>query len=324
VPGKLFPAADKTSLKRRVDFSEKIYYIITWKKETMSKERELISFDWVIKRVLRDKSDFTIVEGFLSELMHDDIKIKSILESESNREKKDGRSNRVDILVEDSNQQLIIVEIQHETEYDYLQRILFGVSKLLVENMKKKMPYAKIKKIISVSIVYFDLGHGEDYAYLGQTQFIGLNKKDVLKLNRTQQELYRTEKIADIYPEYYILKVNQFDDVTRNAIDEWIYFFKNEEIKDDFKAKGIQEAKKELDIMKMPEEERQDYEEYLESLRYQASMYESSYKVGEMKGRKEGEKDKAIEIAKKALAKGNSIEFISEITGLSKEEIEKL
>jgi predicted transposase/invertase (TIGR01784 family) len=298
----------------------------------MSKERKLISFDWVIKRVLRDKSDFTIVEGFLSELMHDDIKIKSILESESNREKKDGRSNRVDILVEDSNQQLIIVEIQHETEYDYLQRILFGVSKLLVENMKKKMPYAKIKKIISVSIVYFDLGHGEDYAYLGQTQFIGLNKKDVLKLNRTQQELYRTEKIADIYPEYYILKVNQFDDVTRNAIDEWIYFFKNEEIKDDFKAKGIQEAKKELDIMKMPEEERRDYEEYLESLRYQASMYESSYKVGEMKGRKEGRKegrekgakDKAIEIAKKALAKGNSIEFISEIIGLSKEEIEKL
>ena len=182
--------------------------------------------------------------------------------------------------------------------------------------MKKKMPYAKIKKIISVSIVYFDLGHGEDYAYLGQTQFIGLNKKDVLKLNRTQQELYRTEKIADIYPEYYILKVNQFDDVTRNAIDEWIYFFKNEE----------------LDIMKMPEEERRDYEEYLESLRYQASMYESSYKVGEMKGRKEGReegrekgaKDKAVEIAKKALAKGNSIEFISEITGLSKEEIEKL
>jgi predicted transposase/invertase (TIGR01784 family) len=298
----------------------------------MSKERKLISFDWVIKRVLRDKSDFTIVEGFLSELMHDDIKIKSILESESNREKKDARSNRVDILVENSNKQLIIVEIQHETEYDYLQRILFGVSKLLVENMRKKMPYAKIKKIISVSIVYFDLGHGEDYAYVGQTRFIGLNKKDVLKLNRTQQELYRTGKIADIYPEYYILKVNQFDDVTRNAIDEWIYFFKNEEIKDEFKAKGIQEARKELDIMKLPEEERREYEEYQESLRYQASVYESSYTVGEMRGRKEGieegrkegAKDKAVEIAKKALEKGKPIEFISEITGLSKEEIEKL
>ncbi len=122
--------------------------------------------------------------------------------------------------------------------------------------------------------------------------------------------------------------MNQFDDVTRNAIDEWIYFFKNEEIKDEFKARGIQEAKKELDIMKMPEEERREYEEYQESLRYQASMYESSYKVGEMKGRKEGReegaKDKAIEIAKKALERGNPIEFISEITGLSIEEIEKL
>jgi predicted transposase/invertase (TIGR01784 family) len=298
----------------------------------MSKKRKLISFDWVIKRMLRNKGDFTIVEGFLSELIHENIKIKSLLESESNREKKDARSNRVDILVEDSQKQLIIVEIQHETEYDYLQRILFGVSKLLVENMKKSMPYAKIKKIISVSIVYFDLGQGEDYAYVGQTQFIGLNKKDVLKLNRTQQELYQTDKIADIYPEYYILKVNQFDDVTRNAIDEWIYFFKNEEIKDDFKAKGLQEAKKELDIMKMSEEERWEYEEYLESLRYQASMYESSYKVGEMKGRKEGKKqgkeegakDKAIEMAKNSLKEGLSIELISKLTALSKEEIEKL
>jgi predicted transposase/invertase (TIGR01784 family) len=302
----------------------------------MSKERKLISFDWVIKRMLKDKGDFTIVEGFLSELLYEDIKIINILESESSREKKDSRSNRVDILVEDSQKKLIIVEIQHETEYDYLQRILFGASKLVVENIKKGMMYGKIRKIISVSIVYFDLGQGEDYVYLGQTKFIGLNKKDVLKLNRTQQELYKAEKIEDIYPEYYLLKVNQFDDVTRNAIDEWIYFLKNEEIKDDFKAKGIQEAKKELDILKMPDEERQEYEAYIEDLRYQASMYESSYKVGEMKGEKqgikkgreegikEGEKKKTREIAKLLKDAGDPHGKIAAITGLSIAELEKL
>jgi len=294
--------------------------IITSKDDNMSNERKLISFDWALKRILRQKANFTILEGFLSELLREDITIKQILESESNRQYKEDKSNRVDMIVENSKNELIIVEIQHETEYDYLQRILFGTSKLLVEHMEKSMPYSKIRKVISISLVYFDLGQGEDYVYRGTTEFIGLNKRDVLKLNSTQQELYKTEKISDIYPEYYILKINRFDDVARNTIDEWIYFLKNEKIRDDFTARGLKEAKEELDIMKLSDEERREYEGYLESLHYQASMYESTYIVGEKKGRDEEKR----EMARASLREGLSVEVISKITGLSPEEIKAL
>lgn len=302
----------------------------------MSSERKLVSFDWVMKQLLRNKADFVIFEGFLSELLHDDIKIKSLLESESNGDSKNDKTNRVDILVENSREELIIIEVQRETEYDYLQRILFGTSKLLLEYMQKGMPYSKIRKVISISLVYFDLGQGEDYAYYGKTEFIGLNKKDILELNSAQQELYKTEKIADIYPEYYILKINRFDDIARNTIDEWIYFFKNEKIKDNFTARGLKEAKEKLDILKLSDEERREYEEYLENLHYQASMYESSYKIGEMKGKKEGKeegieegievgsKNKALEMAKKLKEKGIDIAVISETSGLAAEEIARL
>jgi len=290
----------------------------------MSKQQKLVSFDWAIKRLLRNKASFTIFEGFLSELLRDDIKIKSLLESESNRETKHDRSNRVDMLVENKKGELIIVEIQRETEYDYLQRILFGASKLLVEYMEKTMPYSKIRKIISISLVYFDLGMGEDYVYHGLTQFTGLNKKDILKLSSVQQELYKSEKISDIYPEYFLLKINQFDDVARNTIDEWIYFFKNETIKDDFTARGLKEAREELDIMKLSEEERREYEAYLESLRYQASMFESSYKVGEKKGIEIGEKKGKRDMAKFLKDNGVDTDIIIKSSGLSREEIEKL
>jgi len=286
----------------------------------MSNTKKLVSFDWAIKRLLRNKPSFGIFEGFLSELLREDIKIKSLLESESNRETKDDRSNRVDMLVENSKGELIIVEVQRETEYDYLQRILFGASKLLLEYMKKSMPYSTIKKVISISLVYFDPGVGEDYAYHGLTQFIGLNKKDILELNSVQQELYKKEKISDIYPEYYLLKINQFDDIARNTIDEWIYFFKNETIRDDFTAKGLKEAGEELDMMKMSEEERREYEAYQESLRYQASMFESSYKAGEKKGEKKGKFDRA----KILKDNGVDIDIIIKSSGLSREEIEKL
>lgn len=298
----------------------------------MSSERKLVSFDWVMKQLLRNKADFVIFEGFLSELLHDDIKIKSLLESESNGDSKNDKTNRVDILVENSREELIIIEVQRETEYDYLQRILFGTSKLLLEYMQKGMPYSKIRKVISISLVYFDLGQGEDYAYYGKTEFIGLNKKDILELNSAQQELYKTEKIANIYPEYYILKINRFDDIARNTIDEWIYFFKNEKIKDNFTARGLKEAKEKLDILKLSDEERREYEEYLENLHYQASMYESSYKIGEMKGKKAGKeegievgsKNKALEMAKKLKEKGIDIAVISETSGLAAEEIARL
>jgi len=290
----------------------------------MSNERKLISFDWALKRILRQKANFTILEGFLSELLREDIKIKQILEGESNRLYKENKANRVDMMVENSKNELIIVEIQHETEYDYLQRILFGASILLVEYMEKAMPYSKIRKVISISLVYFDLGQGEDYVYRGTTEFIGLNKNDVLKLNNTQQDLYRTEKISDIYLEYYILKINRFDDVARNTIDQWIYFLKNEKIKDDFTARGLKEAKEELDIMKLSDQERREYEDYLENLHYQASMYESSYKVGEMKGEKKGRDEEKRELARKSLKEGLSVEVAAKITGLSMEEIATL
>jgi predicted transposase/invertase (TIGR01784 family) len=306
----------------------------------MKIERKLISFDWAIKNLLRNKANFEILEGFLSELLMEDMKIEGILESETNKSTEKEKSNRVDLVVKNSKEELIIIEIQHETEYDYLHRILFGTSRLLSENMEKGMAYSKIKKIISISIVYFDLGVGEDYIYKGTTNFVGLNKKDTLILNQVQQELYGTEKISDIFPEYYIIKVNCFDDVLKSGIDEWTYFLKHEEIKDEFKGKGLRKAKEELDIMKLSEEERREYGYYMESLRYEASMVESSYgsgklegkkegiiegkKEGIIEGKKEGEKQKAFEIAKNLIDEGLTIESVSKLTGLSKEDIEGL
>jgi predicted transposase/invertase (TIGR01784 family) len=76
--------------------------------------KRLISFDWAMKRLLRNKAGYTIFEGFLSELLRDDIKIKNILKSESNRENREDRSNRVDMLVETGRGELVIVEIQRE------------------------------------------------------------------------------------------------------------------------------------------------------------------------------------------------------------------
>ncbi len=279
----------------------------------------LIRFDWAIKNILRDKSNFVILEGFLSELLKEDITIIEILESESNKERESSKLNRVDILAKDRKESYIIFEIQVTKELDYLSRILFGVSKVISERLNQGIEYKNIKKVYSVNIVYFDLGHGEDYVYKGNTNFYGMHKQDKLDLNEQQKKIYSYEKVEEIFPEYYILKVEQFDNETKDSLDEWIYFLKNEQIKDGSKAKGLKEAKEKLDILYMKEQDRREYDRYLDELHYESSMVESSYGIGKI----EGIIEERLKIASNLLDVLDN-KTISLKTGLSEKEIEEL
>ena len=153
--------------------------------------KKLVRFDWAMKRLLRNKANFDILEGFLSELLHEDFKINQILESEGNKETGDDKFNRVDILVENRKGELVIVEIQNTREADYFQRMLYGTSKVIVEHIAEGQPYSQVKKVYSVNIVYFDLGQGDDYVYLGTTTFIGIHSNHELELSEKQKELFK-------------------------------------------------------------------------------------------------------------------------------------
>ena len=290
----------------------------------MNTKRKLITFDWAIKRLLRSKANFGILEGFLSELLKEDIVILDVLESESNKDNKIDKFNRVDLKVRNNQQEIIIIEIQYDREYDYLQRIFYGVSKTAIEYMEEGKAYTGITKVISINILYFDLGSGTDYIYKGTTRFIGLHDHDLLELNEKQKQLFKKDSIESLYPEYYLIKINRFNDIAKDTLDEWIYFLKNEEIKENFTAKGLKEAEKKLSIMALPEEEQKAYEHYKDDLRYQASMFESSFGDGYNEGKEEGINEATKNIALKLLKKGTSIEIIAEVTGLLASEIERL
>lgn len=302
----------------------------------MKKQRRLVSFDWAIKRLLRSKANFDILEGFLTELLGQEIKILSLLESESNKDHPGQKINRLDLKVSNHKNEIIIIEIQYEREYDYFYRMMFAAAKAATEHLAEGAPYSDAVKVISINILYFDLGHGADYVYHGQTVFTGLHRHDQLRLSQEQQDLFRHDTPADIFPEFYLIKVNNFDDIARNSLDEWIYFLKNEEIKPGFKAKGLQQAKTRLDIMKLSESERLAYSRYSDDLHYQASMVQSSYGVGKLHGQKEGREEGIKEGIKEGHEKGQAAMCqnmlhhgmspgeIAKITGLSEEKVLQL
>ena len=115
--------------------------------------KKLIRFDWAIKYILRNKANFDVLETFLSNLLKEEITVIGILESKSNQEAENRKFNRVDLKCNDSQGRQIIIEIQNQREADYLQRILWGSSKAIVDSFELGSKYKEVVKVISISII---------------------------------------------------------------------------------------------------------------------------------------------------------------------------
>ncbi len=315
--------------------------------------RKLIRFDWAMKTLLRDKANFDVLEGFLCALFEDDnIKIISILESETNGISETDKYNRVDLLVQDSANRKIYIEIQNTRETDYLESLLYSTSKIIVENQKLGKDFRNISKVISISILYFNLGLGDDYIYYGTTDFKGVNtgnplivKKRIEIPNTIKKEYKFIEK--KIFPEYYLIKVDRYKNIVKKRIDEWIYMIKNNEIAQGSKSKNIDKAEQKMAEINMPDEERKQYEKYLISVARNKDVVDTAKEEGKIEGEQtgikkgkiegkvegkiegkvegkiEGKVERNIEIAKTMKQNGESIDKIILYTGLTKEQIEK-
>lgn len=302
----------------------------------MGKNR-YIRFDWAAKYMLRNKADFAIFEGLISVLVGDKVTIVELLDTESNQETPDDKYNRVDIKAKNSHGEIIIVEIQQTREVDYLQRMLYGVAKTITEHMKVGMTYENVKKVYSINILYFDMGEGDDYLYHGQAQFFGVHTGDELKLTEHERDELNVTPAKDVFPEYYIIRVNSFDKpIIDNYQEEWMDYLKNERISPDTTAPGLMEARQRLDCLMMTDVERKRYEHYIDTLVRDTDVvktqlleieitHKKALKEVEARGRAEGEaKGRAetlLDNARKMKAKGFAMSDIADITGLTEEEI---
>jgi len=291
----------------------------------MAEERTYISFDWALKKLLRQKANFGILEGFLSVLLKEEVKIKSITDPEANKAEEILKINRVDILVEDEKQRLMAIELQYNREIDYFYRMLFATSKASIDHIKKGYDYSAIKKVYSINLLYFELGQGKDYVYHGKNEFRGLHEGDILQLSKPQKEKFLYEEVYEIYPEYYVIKINSFNDVTKDNLDEWIYFFKHSKVPKNFKAKGLKEVQAKMKIEGLSLAEKKAYEQHQLNLISERNVIDTALMEGEAIGIEKGAYKKAIETACKLKKIGTlTNQEIANIVGLALSEVEDL
>ena len=303
-----------------------------------------IRFDWAIKRLLRQKANFDVLEGFLTVFLGEKITILDILESEGNQEKADDKFYRVDIKARNSKDEIIIVEIQNTRELYYLERILYGVAKAITEHIYLGEQYYKVKKIYSISILYFDIGKGTDYLYHGQNRFIGVHTGDCLQVNVKEEGAIRTRMPSEIFPEYILIRVNEFDQVAVTPLEEWMKYLKEGVIRPDTTAPGLNEAREKLKYYSMSPQERHAYDEHLSAMMIQNDVLDTAKLEGRIEGRAEGRAEglaeglaegraeglaegraeERLQNARSMKSLGVSPAIISQVTGLSLEEIEGL
>lgn len=311
----------------------------------MENDNTFIRFDWAIKHLLRDKANFEILEGLLTVLLGEEVKIKEILESESNQEDEYDKFNRVDIKAENSKGHIIIVEVQLTRELDYLQRILFGTCKTITEHINLGDRYDKVKKVYSISILYCDYGEGDDYVYVGDMHFKGLHTGTELIVRTKEDGVIVQHLPKEIFPEYYILRVNNYDKIPDSPLDEWMSYLKTGKVNEDTCTPGLQRVREKLRVLSMTKEQRVAYYRHLDNIMVQNDVLdtartegrEEGFIVGKAEGRAEGRAEGKAEGRAEGLAEGVALEkretakkllllnlpdeTIMEVTGLNLDEL---
>lgn len=287
-----------------------------------------VRFDCAIKRLLRQKANFDVLEGFLTVFLGEKVTILEILESESNQLSAEDKFNRVDIKARNSKDEIIIIEIQNTRELYYLERILYGVAKAITEHISLGETYYKVKKIYSISVLYFDIGKGNDYLYYGQNHFVGVHTGDHLQVNVKERDAIVSRMPAEIFPEYVLIRVNEFDKVAVTPLEEWMKYLKDGTIRPDTTAPGLSEAREKLKYFSMPPKERMAYDEHLSAVMIQNDVLDSAKLEGKIEGRAEGRAEgrdeERFSIARNMKQLGIPVDVIVKSTGLTSGEIETL
>jgi len=139
-------------------------------------QKPLISFDYAIKYLLKDKGDYEIVSGFISALLKakgeikKDVKIIALLDTKSNKEDNIYNRSLADVIVEDEDHNKYIVEIERSIQQGFVHKACFNTSRLIVDNLSPGSDFSDIIKVIHISILYFPVG--EEPIHHGETIFM--------------------------------------------------------------------------------------------------------------------------------------------------------
>lgn len=291
----------------------------------MNNDKPLVSFDYAIKYLLKDKGDYGIVEGFISALLktkgYKDIKIVALLETESNKEDSKSKRSLADLIVEDEDHHKYIIEIERNVKDSFIHKACFNTSRLIVDNLAQREDYTQIIKIFHISLLYFPIGNGNGAIYQGKTIIHEIETNEKLSVHIKNQQTGEVFDATDILPEYFYISVPLFNDRLEREIDDWLHVMKYDEVPPNYHSPYMVQVAEKLSILKMTPEERANYSYYQKKLYNDRDELQAAEARGIDIGKGEENIRVKIEIAENLLSQNIDINTISVATGLPVEKI---
>ena len=299
------------------------------KKQNETEGKMQLTVDYAFKRVFGKNGNESILKDLLESILNIEIKSITIQNPEIPKNMKDGKIGILDVRAELNGDEITEVEMQVQDQHNIDKRSPTYLTKIYSDQLKEGEQYIEVKKVVVINILNFDYYKRNSYHSVARMMFEESKENEKVDLGYIVEDKYATKDLEMHFIE--LPKFRKKDPDMSNKLEQWLCLICNEEDKikmAESKNEEIEKAKKELEKLAMNPEDRELYELRLKAIRDEMNIRYSGYidgmAEGEAKGRAEGKNERNIEIAKNMLKENVNIQFISKMTGLNLEEIEKL
>ena len=284
-------------------------------------EKMRLTVDYAFKRVFGRNGNEGILKDFLESIL--DIEIKDIIiqNPEIPKNMRDSKIGILDVRAEINGKEIIEVEMQVQNQYNIDKRSHIYITKIYSDQLKEGDSYVKVKKVAVINILNFNYYERNSYHSVGRMKFENSKENEKVDMGYILEEQYVTDDLEMHFIE--LPKFRKKNPDISSKLDQWLWLICGEEEKIKMaknENEKIKEAKSELEKLEMSPEDRELYDLRLKAIRDEINIRESGYTDGMRDGEEKGKK----EIAKNLLKQNIAIDIISQATGLTQEEIEKL
>ena len=292
-------------------------------------ERLPLTDDYIFKRVFAYKGNESVLKDFLEALLKIEIRGIKITNPEIIPYEKGEKRGLLDIKAEINDGTMIDVELQMKNEKNTEERATEYMGKMISEQLQVGDSYQKLKKSIVIFITNYNFLNRNSYHSVGRMKFDKTLKDEYVDMGFKIEDEIASKYIEVHYIELPKFKKRELSKFTK--LDQWMCIFtQNKEgiMLAEKENKEIEKAINTLDFLSKDPKERERHNSIVMAEYNRLVSEQNFFEEGKEKGRKEGKiegkREEKIKIVKKMLKEKLSIEMIEKLTGLSKEEIEKI
>ena len=283
-----------------------------------------------------------LVNATLSDFNFEEVKDLEIIDPFNLSENIELKESIIDVKAKTKDNKTVIIEFQLCGNMNFLDRIFYYISKNIVNELHEGGDYQEVQKIISINLLDFNLNFGDDGKPHRCFKLIDTENQNI-SLDYIQMHLIEVQRFIDI------LEKSTIEELKKNKLLTWMKFFTSnnlELIEKELKeanpimTKAIEEYKRFTsdDKLMRAYAARDAFlvgQKFMLSREREEGIKEGiekgkleGIKEGKLEGIKEGKlegiKERNYTIAKNLKKSGLDTKFISEITGLSIEEVRNL